>query len=306
MSKDAVALLCADLHLCHTPPVARAAEPDWYKAMSRVLGQLRAMARGYPDAVIICAGDLFDRWNVCPELINFALNELPHMATIPGQHDMPHHSFDNMQKSAYTTLVLEGLIEDLTMSRGFCGAGQVEVHGYPWGFDISKDQLDGHYMNVAVIHKYIWKIGQGYPGAPEDSKVGAYRDQLRPYDVAVFGDNHMGFTSRVAGCRVYNCGCLIRRKSNERAYKPSVGVLFDDGSVERVYLDASEDLWVDDVGVGEVESVRGLDEFLVELIGLNEDSLDFRDAMNRFVRDNNVSDGVQDAILDAMGDQVQG
>src|SRR5690606_2165772 len=53
------ALLVADIHLSHRPPIARAAEPDWYAAMERQLFQLRYLSDHY-RAPVICAGDVFD------------------------------------------------------------------------------------------------------------------------------------------------------------------------------------------------------------------------------------------------------
>src|SRR4051812_12555947 len=65
-------LWCSDIHLSHKPPIARSAEPCWYSAMQRQLDELRSVALEL-DVPIFVAGDIFDRWNPPPELINFAI-----------------------------------------------------------------------------------------------------------------------------------------------------------------------------------------------------------------------------------------
>jgi len=133
---NVIAILCSDIHLCHTPPVARSAEPDWYVAMERQLDELRAVAEQH-GAPIVCAGDIFDRWNSPPELINFAIQSSPKMHSIPGQHDLPHHRYEDMQRSAYWTLVAAGVLTDLgTVPKVV--SNWLAVHPFPWGFPIKR------------------------------------------------------------------------------------------------------------------------------------------------------------------------
>lgn len=109
-----MAVLCGDLHLSEKAPVARWREKDeWYGAMARALDELSELSRSYASP-IICAGDVFDRWKASPALIHFALTNLPvDMHCIPGQHDLPYHSLENMNESAYGVLVKAGKIEHL-------------------------------------------------------------------------------------------------------------------------------------------------------------------------------------------------
>ena len=98
MKKKPVALVCSDIHLCHTRPTSRSAEPDWYEAMARRLHQVDEIA-SYQQVPVLCAGDVFDRWNSPPELINFAIKNMPPMWAVPGQHDLPHHRLDEVHRS---------------------------------------------------------------------------------------------------------------------------------------------------------------------------------------------------------------
>lgn len=308
MSK-VIAIFCADLHLSHTPPVARSAEPDWYAAMARPLKELRELAERY-GCPVICAGDVFDRWNSPPELINFAMGELPEMYAIPGQHDLPHHNYDDIKRSAYWTLVIAGVVKEIDPIFRTAIPGGAILYGFPWGKEV--EGLDEQLLKecpidvlrVAVIHAYCWLGKSGYPNSPKGSHLSRYGARLKGYDVAVFGDNHQGFVADYE-CMVFNCGCLIPRRQDEREYKPAVGLLLDDGSVQRHELDTSQDKWLDveddPVGTG---SVEGLDEFLDTLNELDVHCLDFREAVVRYLDENKPGKGTEKVLLEAMEDDV--
>jgi len=280
-----LAVVCSDLHLSHIAPSARSTEPNWYEAQDRVLRQVIEIANDQKVGILI-AGDLFDRYNSPPELINWAINLLkggPLVWAIPGQHDMPHHNLAELYKSAYWTLVRSGVIENLLGDNRLFESSSCQVHPFPFGTEVSVHRRSNIKLNVAVIHACVMKKGFDYPGLPTEWYVEGWKKKLKGFNTAVFGDNHKGF--EVPGKPfMYNCGCLIRRKSSERELRPSVGVLMDDGSVERRYLDCSMDRWVEGEDLPSVvEGELGLKEFIEELGDLGEESLDFRAALTRYL-----------------------
>jgi hypothetical protein len=286
--RNVVAILCSDIHLSHKCPVARSAEPDWYMAMKRHLIQLSDLSVKY-NAPIICAGDVFDRWNSPPELINFAIDNLPDMYAIPGQHDLPNHVLEDVHKSAYWTLVEQGTLVDLNISLMI--NDDLYLFPFPWGTDIKPpDAGTLSKIKLAVIHKYCWMQGSSFPGA-EEGHISAYRKQLKGYDAAVFGDNHKGFISG----KVCNCGSLIRRSIDQIDYKPFVGLLHVDGSLSQEFLDISEDLFLETKEVKEIE-IEGITKFVEELNSLGPDSLDFETALNQYMENNRICDDTRSTV----------
>ncbi len=289
-----VALFVADLHLSWNPPVARSAEESWLDAQARPLRQLRDLQEKY-DCPVVCAGDIFDKYNPTPALINWATRHLPVLVAIPGQHELPLHNLEDLEKSAYRTLIDTKIIcwhvNDV-----------FSLHSFPFGVQITPLEKELRGLRVAVAHSYIWTEGNQYTGAPNGDNLSSYIKQLKGYGVAVFGDNHKGFTAKAGDCTVYNCGCLIRRKQNEREYKPAVGLLFDNGKVKRHFLDVSEDKWLEDdeeLPLGEVNE-RELSEFIDGLGGLDVERVGFGDMVRRYVNDGEVSDGVGKVMLEAL------
>lgn len=301
-----IAILCSDLHLSHICPPARAAEPDWYAAMDRMLGQVRDLANEN-RCPVICAGDVFDRWNSPPELINWAIDHLLEMYAIPGQHDLPMHNYKDIERSAYWTLIQAGVVHSIP--EGMHCRDIVDgcvVVGWPFGMSDMIESPRGAYgddVKLAVAHSYVWIQGKSYPGAPKETRLGRFNIRLHGYDAAVFGDNHQPFLTKSLKCNVINPGCLIRRKSDERGIHPCVGLLQEDGTIVKQTLDASDDKWVE---IGEeleqIQTAEGLTEFLDGLKGLETYSLDFKEEVRRYVNDNKLGDETKRILLEVMGE----
>jgi len=305
-SEEVIAVLCSDLHLSHKPPVARSAEENWYGAMKRYLKQLDRLAGPdmlLPQKPVIVAGDVFDRWNPPPELINFAIRHMPKVYAVPGQHDLPNHRYEDIRKSGYWTLVEAQVITNLPpdVPVDVPGRTPIRLQGFPWGFPPCplEDPCDIA-VEVAVVHDYLWMKGAGYDGAPDDKRLKNRKGQFAGYDVAVVGDNHVPFDVTASGCRVINCGGFMRRKADERKHKPSVGLLYADGSVKRHYLETDEDKWLD--GEELIRKAEGRDyrEFVDELLSLGEQAVDFSGAIERLIKSGGVPDSVAYVIRRAM------
>jgi predicted phosphodiesterase len=238
-------------------------------------------------------------------LINWAIEHLPKkMIAIPGQHDLPYHSQVNLHESAFMTLVHAGVITKVGLGDMMFVTPLLRVHGFPFGEQVRPiaAKVDGT-IDVALIHHYLWVMHHKYPGAPPESRASNWTKTLAGYDIAVFGDNHDGFTTRVGDCMVYNCGCLIQCKSDERHYKPSVGLLQDSGDIWRRYLDTSGNKWIDQPDEEKVDDDR-LSSAIQELIGLDADSLDFREALRRTLDSmKDLRPGVKQVLMEIMEGQ---
>lgn len=310
-----VALLVSDLHLSLRPPLARSCEKDWLVIQAGYLRQLEEMLPSW-ETPIICAGDLFDRFQAPAELVNWCLDNLPQMFCVVGQHDLVHHDLTSLPKTSFWTLVKAKKLTYIDpqfptrLPLGSTDPGLV-LHGFPWGVPLKpldrerqKQLGNDRALHVAVVHRYLWsdKSG-GYPGAPEDCKLSQTRKNLIGYDAAVFGDNHCPwlYPGNNGSCPVLNHGAFILRKQDERKYVPTVGLLHASGRITTKLLDTSADRWLDPEP-GEVGSVlAGLDEFLGELEAAGEGSeLDFDDAVRRWLDGQGVKGRVRRRVLEAL------
>lgn len=310
MSK-VIAVCCSDIHLSENPPIARSDEPDWFEAQDRMLCQVQELMDKH-KAICLCGGDVFHRYNPSPTMINWALDHLPKMFSVPGQHDLPMHCYEDVKRSAYWTLVLGDVIVDMAECShdGWVVPDKLHVLGYPWGKDIHElegreDYPDSNELQLCLTHRYVWILGKGYSGAPGENHLNLLGNSLKGYDLALFGDNHQSFSSVCGDCRVMNPGCLIPRKSDERGYKPTVFLLKDNGRFSEYHLDTSADKWTDtdeDDGSGSTRLEMG--EFLSEMSSSTDDFPNFRESVLRYVEnaDNNVDEETKRVILEVLGE----
>lgn len=288
-----IAILISDLHLQLNKPVARE-EKDWMEVQADKLDRVYRLAEEHAIPVI-CAGDIFDRWNSPPELINFAIKFLPRvMYAVPGQHDLPLHNYDDRRKSAYWTLCMTQRIQNLYGIHGpFQG---ITITGFPWGVPITPCERKDNTIQIAVIHQYVWKEGCGHTLASDAQRASKLKAQLKGYDVALFGDNHKNFVEKVGDCTVFNHGCFIPRKSDERNYKPRIGILMSDGSLTFEAQDTSKDLWAPIAEAKKKESDGNMQRIISELQDLGATGLDFKEAVKRYSASKNIAKPVQDII----------
>lgn len=311
--KRPIAILISDIHLSETPPRCRAGEPDWTEAQQRPLREIIRKADEL-EVDVICAGDIFHKWDPSPALINFALDELPFMYAVAGNHDLPYHDPDREGESAFGTLVRAGKIKRLrTGERSYVGSHPsnpgLMAYGFGYGKKITPpDDRREEIVRLAVVHAYIWHEllpDTSYPGAPPEATVGAFKTKLKGYDVALFGDNHSPFYAKCGKCIVYNHGNLIRRTVDECKRTPEYGILYSDGSIERKPLEsAAEDVFEADIPDNDVdkmeEDLEAVEDFIRSINTSGEARFDYAQALERYLADNRVSDAVAKVLRRAV------
>ncbi len=315
-----VAVLGADFHMSDVPPTARSGEEEWLRAQAGYWRQVCRVCSKHGDIPFIGAGDFFDdgwRARRCsPALINMVLRNLPPRCYgIPGQHDLPNHRLDQVKRSAYWTLVEAGKLipllpgKPVEVSDGL--HTPLRLYGFPWGTPVSPLEHHSDFcLEVAVVHTFVWTKTTGYPGAPADGRLKRFQAKAGWYDVAVTGDNHRQFqcaADRTGSPHlplVFNAGGFMRRRSDEKDFRPRLGLLRSDGTITSHYLNTSKDVFTDNpTGVKEppVEVMMRFVELLKELRGVGDKVLDFQDFVLRWMDKEGVEEGVRRAVLESLG-----
>lgn len=297
---NVIAILAADFHLQHSAPIARSAEPDWYGAMLRPLLELQQLVNRY-DAPLVVAGDIFDKPNPPPELIHFAMEWMPTMFAVPGQHDLMYHRYEDLNKTAYGVLVKAKGLWNLPPGEPENLNGEWAAVGFPWKHKIKKKPKDWEGGKaVCVAHQYIFDTGKNsFPGAK-----GHYTQipHLNTYDVCVFGDNHKPFSCTLGkDTKIFNCGSLMCRHTDERDHSPRVGLLREDGTIESHYLDTSADKWLSENDmVKKVAEMVNLPELVDEFKKLAGKATDFLMELQRVMREEGLGEDVKEVLVRAI------
>jgi DNA repair exonuclease SbcCD nuclease subunit len=301
-----VAVCLSDVHLSLTAPLARQEEPSWLAAMERTWQEVKDLAEQH-GCPILCAGDVFDKWSAPSELVNWALDKLPVLHSIPGNHDLPGHSPELEHRGAYGTLVRAGKLVPLGARPTY--VNELALYGTRLGRRIPRPVMtEGHTLciNVLLMHEYLWVPGCAFSHAPPEQRLGKQVRRFKGYDVIVVGDNHMGFLREFRdGSVVINTGTLMRRRSDEAAYRPSVGLIHRSGHVHRHYLDTSQDVFHATEHESKPEDHEvdpDVSHFLEELRALKGTRLDFRGAIKHYLARKGISAATRKVLLEALGD----
>jgi len=300
-----IAIVCSDIHLSLTPPRARREEPDWFKAMKRPLDELAELS-SYYDAPILCAGDIFNHWREEPALVNFALKYLPSMYAIPGQHDLPLHNIDLIEKSAFWTLALAEKIVPIIQEEPIVLENDIILHAFPWGRELTplkQPAVKGKH-HIALVHSFFWMEGHSYKVASKKEHASQFKNKVKGYHSVVFGDNHQGFTTELNGVPVINCGTLMRRNSDEKEYAPKIGLLCRSGnimvhrcSLKNEHLKTVEE----DLSGSHSQAVGDMADFLNGLKDAQTKSFDYAEAVEFLMDKYSVSISVRKNLLEALG-----
>lgn len=306
---EVVAILAADIHLSDKPPIARSLEPDWFAAMARPLDEIEDLAEE-TGAVVLYAGDIFDKYNPSPELINFAIPHLPEGYAIPGQHDLKFHSQKDIHKTAYWTLAQVGTINHLNYNYPVCSGlcsengAELRIWGFGWNdgiFSIDKDNAIEDFLDIALVHKYVWQNRENnHAKVSESQHISRLAKKMRGFDIIVTGDNHCGFHA-LTKPQIWNCGSLMARHSDQRDYRPRVGLLYSTGEIGTHYLSTFQDKWLDEKElVKKVADMTNLPELVDEFKKLAGKSMDFLMELQRVMRDEGLGEDIKEVLIRAI------
>lgn len=300
LKENVLAICTADWHLQLTPPIWRSNEPDWLDAMARPINEIKSLQHRF-DCSVFIVGDIFDKWNSSPELINWAIDNMPlGVCAIAGQHDLPYHSLKDIHKSAFATLIKADNIQYTSALSCPYQINEMIIYGYNYGCTIKIPEEKSKELKVAIAHQYVWIDGCNYQNAPNIGRVGRLEKQLTKYDVVIFGDNHIGFLMKIGKTTIFNCGSLMRRHSDQIDYTPMVGLLLSTGQIIPYFLDISSDkyLEIDD------NSIKGSNtnfkEFFSELEKLGDTGLDFEEAVIEYIKKKKPGKVIEKLLIEAM------
>jgi DNA repair exonuclease SbcCD nuclease subunit len=293
--KKVVLAFSADWHLSDKPPLVRSSEKSWWDVQSRYFDQIRRLTKNIP---LVVAGDIFDKPNPSVGFINFCIDEIPEMYAIPGNHEMPYHSYDYLESSAF--IILQKckkirMFEHLDLGNG------VILHGFPFGSPLEPcKEPSSFHIDVAVTHEFVWTDKTGYPGAKPKAHLDSFRERATGYDLVICGDNHKPFKVTKQTPMIVNCGSLMRLTIDQLDYRPRIWYLYSDNTVEPVYLDTTEDVFLTPERILECVNSEKIESLIDLLQECREEFASFPDVVLRVLDENNVDAEVRQVVLSAM------
>lgn len=288
INKHPDAILTSDWHLREDTPVCRT--DDYQTAQWRKMQFIADLQKKH-NCPVLCAGDLFDHWKPSPWLLSMASQYLPdQFYTIYGQHDMPQHSLELVEKCGINNLAIN---KKLTILPG-CHWGQEP------GKALEMITTDFWRNGILVWHVMNYQGREPWPGCTAP-KASSLLRKYPQYDLILTGDNHKPFVEEYEGRLLVNPGSMMRMTADQADHRPRVYLWYaDTNTVEPVYLPIEEGVVSREHIEHTEERDARLEAFIGRLTGEYETTLSFEDNMAEFLNANRIRPRVKEIIYKAI------
>lgn len=288
------AILTGDIHLRDDTPLCRT--DNYFEAQTESILFIRDLQKKYNGIPVLDAGDLFNKWRPSPYLLAWAIDHLPYIITVPGNHDIPYHNIEMLNKSGLNVLDAAGVIRVVL---NFTKGTDFDISPFPWGKNfliIPKNNKP----QIALAHTLVYKNENLWPGLQADKAV----DLLRrtKFDLIVTAHNHKSFVVEYEGRLLVNPGSMMRMTADQENHKPCVFLWYaKTNTVEPVFLPIKE-------GVISREHIeikqnhdKRMEAFVTHLKNKYEVGLSFESNLELFFNNNRTQKTVKNLIWEAVG-----
>lgn len=297
------AILTSDLHLREDTPVCRT--DDFQRTLQRKLDWLSELQQSHGGVPILDAGDLFHHWKPSPALLSWVMLNLPRpFITVPGNHDMPQHNLSLLKTSGLYTLAVSASIQMLTGELPLWDDNlPFDVYVIPWGAaGLHPDcpEPRKHRKKVLLYHGLTYVGPAPYPGAEKEGlSASRLLDKFPQFDLIVSGHYHSGFCCcSEDGIRLLvNPGGIARTTADEIDRQPIVFLWdADQNSVKPVAVPIEEGVILRDHIERQEQRNGRMDAFLSRMSQSVEIQLSFRENLQRYMAQNEISQMVQQEV----------
>jgi DNA repair exonuclease SbcCD nuclease subunit len=287
MKPDPTAILTADWHLRETIPLCRT--DDFFKAQWEKVKQVRHLQETY-KCPVLHSGDLFHHWKPSPHLLAQTMMALPqNFWTVYGNHDLPQHNLDLMEKCGLYVLELSGHV--------------IVTQGNHWGQSLTKDVYFHPERMIALWHVMTYKGTAPWPGCTDLDAL-TILENNPSYDLIITGHNHKSFIEKIDHRILCNPGSLTRQTADQIDHRPCVWFYYaDDNEVVPYYLYAPANVVSREHIIKVEERNARIDAFVASLESeaFNvEDAFDFTGNLERFAKANNIRQSVMEIVRRAI------
>lgn len=283
-------IVTADWHLRATMPRCRRDE-NWNETQKKCLRQVLNISETKKCPIFV-VGDLFhslsDTSFECIQMIqNIAKESNYGIYILAGNHDLPYHSTENIDRSAVGILMKSS------------GIYSILNYFEDTDEDVSACNFDEETENAEIIFKHVLCFPDVKSLPPNVDAITA-KELLSEYNKSKWiftGDYHHSFHYENKGRHVVNPGCLIRQVSDMKDYQCSVFYVDTDNEiVERIPIIDKEEFVDDSYIIQEKEKEERIEQFANKLKETKNVSLDFIENIEQAVLQNNLSDELKETI----------
>lgn len=290
-------IITADWHIRATRPRCRV-DSDWIETQRKALNWVAGIAEEMKCPVMV-VGDVFhsnsDTSFECISMVQKLADRLDELYVLAGNHDLPYHNSENLDKSAIGVLLRSDNIKRI---KDYFENQDTLIQCSASNFDEPDN------ANAEFVFKHILTI-------PKEDKADFIECEtpeslLEKFPKAKWiftGDYHRNFHYEKNGRHVVNSGCLLRQVSDFKDYQCGVYYVDTDENVaEFVPIIDREELIDDSYITKESEREARISDFADKLKNVKSVSFDFVENVRNLMDGNGFSEelkGVVEELLEA-------
>ena len=287
----------ADWHIRATRPRCRIDE-NWIETQVKALRQLSKIS-DEKNAPIFVVGDLFhsnsDTSFECINMVQKFADISGELYILAGNHDLPYHSSENLDKSAIGILLnSESVFEIEHFFENVIGFAHINYSASNF------DKEDNKFAEI--VFKHVLTIPEEDKPDFVDCETPETLLEKFPNAKWIFtGDYHHNFHYEKNGRHVVNSGCLLRQVADMKDYQ--CGVYFvdtDENIVEFIPIIDNEQLIDDSYIEKENEREKRIDDFVNKLKNTQSVSFDFVDNVQKSIFVNKFDNDLENVINELM------
>lgn len=278
----------ADWHIRATRPRCRIDE-DWIQTQRQALAQIVKISKE-KKAPVMVVGDLFhsnsDVSFECIQMVQQMADELGELYILAGNHDLPYHSSENIEKSAIGVLLNSSRIFNI---KTFTDSEKISASNF--------DEDDDLNAGIVFKHTLVFPDAKSIPPNCDGTTAKELLEEFPNAEWIFTGDYHHNFHYEKNGRHVVNSGCLLRQASDFKDYQ--CGVYFvdtDKNIVEFIPIIDSEQLIDDSYILQENEREERIDNFVQKLKDTESVSLDFLANVENALQNNNLDSELKKVV----------
>ena len=233
------AILTADWHIRVNTPECRT--DDFLCTQEKKVKFIVNLTKKH-DCPVLIAGDIGDKHQWPNWLLRWFVSTVKgtNIIAIPGQHDLPGHRIDEVDRSAQGVLSITEVI-DLRTETFVTVENDFNLISFPYSkplahFKINRETNAYPKVAVAMTHQMIVENKPLWPGqeAPRGNSI---LKKFSEYLLILSGDNHNPFTAEYKGRVLINPGSMMRTTAAQIDHKPRVYLWWaDSNEIKPVYL----------------------------------------------------------------------
>lgn len=296
VKKSPTSILISDIHLRENQPVCRV--DDYWKSQSIKIQFIKILQEKY-QCPVLASGDIFHQWKPSPYLLSWAIEHLPdNMIVIPGQHDLPQHNIELLDKTGLFVLEKAGKVKILSEGQSINIGNSVLIYGYPYGSKLQETK-ENSCIKAAMCHILTWMKIRPFPGCEaKDGK--SLLKKLKGFNLVLVGDNHRSFVVKNDRILV-NPGSIMRMTADQVDHRPCVYLWYaETNTVEPVYLPIKQNVITREHITRQKQRDERIDAFISRLDDEWEAAVSFEENLERFAKANKIRESVMNIITQAI------